>query len=512
MSKTKISISLIKEGKLENEVLQPDVPSMELADGHKLYYKIMPAKTPKWISTFLDGGITEDDERFKTKNVSAVIIYKVQVVPNVERLFAVCFGSGRYLLRADITERRFGLFIVLNSVDPEKLRSIDTNSLMGVPRNNRIQSSILSNINGFNIDVDSDMLKSVVGKACIGGIQVTLSGTDALSVSVEQNYNEIEPFLVSCYQLFTDSHYLQNFDWIDQMQVIKDKTLVQSLDEQMLEKLNERNFDSLWVSIPDIIDYNIPSYFRLKSENSYDDVTISDIMNEYEEGLDTHSIKTKRLFCYSDENKILYSWTLYRCIYAEINIANYRYILNDGKWYKVNDNYVSRVEEYYRVAPVSDIRLPEYDKDKESLYNESVCNSNPEEFYLMDMKFIYIGGSKIEFCDIFTKNNQMIHVKVGKSSAMLSHLFAQGFVSANSFFDEKFRRKVNEKLAGWSSVPEDEELPRGSYEVVYAIAKQNINNGDKPPIPFFSKVNFMNYSRQLKRLGYKVTILGIKIP
>lgn len=113
MSKTKISISLIKEGKHENEVLQHDVPSMELADGRKLYYKIMPAKTPKWISTFLDGKITEDDERFKTKNVSAVILYKVQVAPDVERLFAVCFGSGRYLLRADVTERRFGLFVVL---------------------------------------------------------------------------------------------------------------------------------------------------------------------------------------------------------------------------------------------------------------------------------------------------------------------------------------------------------------------------------------------------------------
>lgn len=94
MSKTKISISLIKEGKHENEVLQLDVPSMELADGHKLYYKIIPAKTPKWISTFLDGEITEDDERFKTKNISAVILYKVKVAPNVERLFAVCFGSG----------------------------------------------------------------------------------------------------------------------------------------------------------------------------------------------------------------------------------------------------------------------------------------------------------------------------------------------------------------------------------------------------------------------------------
>lgn len=58
-------------------------------------------------------------------------------------------------------------------------------------------------------------------------------------------------------------------------------------------------------------------------------------MNEYDEGLDEHSIKAKRLFCYSDENKLLYSWTLYRCIYAEINIDNYRYILNDGNGIKL---------------------------------------------------------------------------------------------------------------------------------------------------------------------------------
>lgn len=512
MAKTKISISLIKADKREDEIVRLDVPYLVLGDGHKLYYKVMPAKSPRWITSFLAGEIAEDDSRFTAKSVSAVIVYKIHVTPNEERLFAICFGSGRYLLNANVTERRFGLLVVLNSVDPEKLRSVDTNSLMGVPRNNRIQSSILSNINGFGIDEDSDMLKSVAGKAHIGNVEATLSGTDTLSVSVGCNYNEMDAFLTTCYQKYKDNHYLQNFDWIDQMQVVKDVTLQENLEQQLLDKLNNNETESLWISIPEIIDYTVPSYFCLDSDTTYDDVTVSDVLNEYGREFNARTVKNKRLFCYSDDDTILHSWTIYQCLYAEINIDNYKYVLNDGKWYKVNDNFVLRVEDYYNAASVSTLQLPEYDRGVESKYNNSVCESNPDEYFLMDMKFIYIGGSKIEFCDIFTKHNQMIHVKKSNGSSVLSHLFAQGYVSANGFFDAEFRRQVNEKLNGWATVPEDEELPRGDYEVVYAIAKQNINNGDKPQIPFFSKVNFMNYSRQLKRLGYKVSILGIKIP
>ena len=51
------------------------------------------------------------------------------VVRASDHLFAFSFGGGRYLLRDDRLERDFGLRIVLNSVDPESLRSVDVRTL-----------------------------------------------------------------------------------------------------------------------------------------------------------------------------------------------------------------------------------------------------------------------------------------------------------------------------------------------------------------------------------------------
>ncbi len=49
----------------------------------------------------------------------------------------------------------------------------------------------------------------------------------------------------------------------------------------------------------------------------------------------------------------------------------------------------------------------------------------------MDKKNIPYGGgySRIEFCDLFSKSKQMIHVKRYGGSSVLSHLFNQGLVS-----------------------------------------------------------------------------------
>ena len=44
------------------------------------------------------------------------------------------FGFGRHLLNEGVIEERFGLKVVLNSVDHKSLRSIDKTSLGSVPK------------------------------------------------------------------------------------------------------------------------------------------------------------------------------------------------------------------------------------------------------------------------------------------------------------------------------------------------------------------------------------------
>lgn len=58
-------------------------------------------------------------------------------------------------------------------------------------------------------------------------------------------------------------------------------------------------------------------------------------------------------------------------------------------------------------------------------------------------------------------------------------------------------------------VPETENISAFEYEVVFAIAKDNLEEGERPDIPFFSKVSFRSVSRNLKHYGFKVSIKGI---
>ena len=124
-------------------------------------------------------------------------------------------------------------------------------------------------------------------------------------------------------------------------------------------------------------------------------------------------------------------------------------------------------------------------------------------------KTIMVGGTPIEFCDVYTRQKQFVHVKKYSSSAVLSHLFFQGLVSAESFFDQQFRISVNTKLTRDFTVEVDDSIKAEDYEVVYVIAREGARKNQRPNMPFFSKVAFRNVSKRLKRYGFKVSITGI---
>ena len=265
--------------------MKPGIPSLTLANGLDLYYKNNQPISPKWVNTFLKGEFVGQDSLLG-KSVSAVILYQINVGENTHRIFAVCFGYGKALLETNVVEKRFGLLTTLNCVDADKLRSIDINSMEAIPLNNRIQSSALAEIRNFNIDVDRDLLKSVTGKASGEELSGTISGADSLSVSTEKSYDEIEDFLIHCYNLYKSDHYREaGFDWINQIQEIKDKPLIERLDQQLISEFNSEDPARIWTSIPEIIDYYSLESFKLKSEIIYDDLSVSIIKDEYENNI-----------------------------------------------------------------------------------------------------------------------------------------------------------------------------------------------------------------------------------
>ena len=125
-------------------------------------------------------------------------------------------------------------------------------------------------------------------------------------------------------------------------------------------------------------------------------------------------------------------------------------MLTNGKWYEVAQPFSDQVQRDFEskkqeasACPTGVLR-----HRTEGAYNISAASALPGAC-CMDGRLVSYGGghSKIEFCDVYTADRKMIHVKRYGGSSVLSHLFAQGLVSAELFAgDAEFRKKLNDKL------------------------------------------------------------------
>lgn len=509
MAKIRLSISLIRENIDSSIIIKNDVNSVQLINGQTLYYKSKPATSPKWLTSFFKDGI-ENVAPFNTKNISAAILYEIEIRPDCKRIFAITFGYGRNLLNNGVIEDRFGLITTLNAINPKQLRSVDVNRIESVSLNNRIQSSTLAGIGNFDIDINKDILKSVTGKSSLQGFDGSLSGADSLTISTDKDYETVKELLKDCYLKFESANYKTYFDWVDQIKTIKDVNLINTLNSQMIQEFNNENPSKVWISIPEILDWNRTDFFKVDSTTTlYDDIDIKKVKSELNNSITMVSLKNKKLAAVDENGTVYKHWSLYKCIYADISLNEKQYLLNEGIWYEVAEHFVNQVNNFYNSSTVSSIELPDYSEREEEMYNKLVEQFNNTEYCLMDRKTITIGGTPIEFCDIYSNHKQFVHVKRYSSSAVLSHLFFQGFVSAEAFMDKQFRVDINKKLKKGFSVPINDKITTKDYEVVFVIARENAKLHQRPDMPFFSKVAFRNVANRLQRYGYKVSITGV---
>lgn len=308
----------------------------------------------------------------------------------------------------------------------------------------------------------------------------------------------------------SSNEYKKKFVWVDNISAERDKAIIENLNEKLIEKVTTLD-PCVWMAIFEVVEWEDVSGFAYKKRKSpavspdiHLDRWKDEIVNDAK--IDIEYLKRKKIYLYDVNYELYKSWSVYQCLNAEINYDGNKYILNDTGWYLVDTNFVSSVDDFYKTIEESDLELPPYGMMKEPDYNAFVCNSKPEEFDLLDRKVISIGGgrSSVEFCDIFTHDKKLIHVKKYGGSSVLSHLFQQGVVSGELFIsDEKFREDVNEKMSESFKLENLGDRPNPTeYEVCYAIMSDV--PGDLH-IPFFSKVVMKNAVNRLQAYGYKVT-------
>jgi uncharacterized protein (TIGR04141 family) len=499
---------------------EADVDEHSLAERFEidglLYVKRQIEKRPTWRN-FLESISAKSLPELQNKSSSAVLLIRTN-----DKVFAVIFGYGRHLIDTDAFVQDFGLKTALNVLDHNTLRSVDLHSLEDQPVQKRSQASRESNASVFGIDIFKDVLRAVTGSPKAGISLKNVSGGDAmLSFSAEFKEETLPTLLNELADHYANDHYKTGFSWVDNVRKVKDKKLIDELDLKLLVALEKRDLNVV-LTLPEIEKWDLISGFSFTRAKDQIEPTIQ--LDRYYATLDAkrlsiEGVKADRLHVFNlEENSVDHS--VYKCLYFENSDLSKTQILFSGCWYEIENSFKTRINQTLNEIGISDLVFPpieHWKKDGKSIiesegdYNARAAGVHGH--FLLDKKLVKTDRSTtpIELCDLLSVDRDFIHVKHRKGgSAGLSHLFAQGVVSASAMLgDRNFRKQARKVLGKISSsaidiVPLDN-LKASNYQIVFLILGDE-SATVKSNLPFFSKVTLGAAFENLSQRGFNVRI------
>ena len=479
----------------------------------EFYWRSNPSK-PRWVELF-SGVEGLNTNSMQGKSLQGILIFQCE-----GRVFCFTFGHARHLINPLTIERYFGLKVALSLSDPALIKSIDKANIDKTPFRSRTQSSKYVSLSEFEFKFDWEILKSLTGivETQSEKSYETITGADSVSISTEISLKEIPKTAIRLLTAYKSKVYRSKYPWIDYIVPLRDKALVDSLDSLAVKSINDEDIDEIWISPPAIVPYENFSGFCYKrrgsttaSEVTHPDMDLESCLSEKKlsKKVTLSNIKSTKIYLYDGSDREIEAWPLYSCLNVELEKDGHRYLLSEGDWYRVDRDFVKEVDEYFDAFPRSPLVFEDYKGKLEGPYLNDIADG--KKFFMMDQKFVKLSGatSKFEFCDLLTPDNEIIHVKKYSSSSVLSHLFSQAYVSAESLLrSTEVAEQVNTHLAKeYDHLFEfDAKKQPRAVTIVLAIMQKRAG---ALHMPFFSKVNFKQYSQRLLDMGYEVQLKKI---
>ncbi|WP_197410951.1 DUF6119 family protein [Novosphingobium sp. FSW06-99] len=525
-----VSIRLLRDGKQPSNSIRAGVtltPWYKL-EGAQIALDTIGGGAPKWAK-FLE--LTEA-EKASLYNVTA---YGLVFVQSGGRWFAVSFGLGHVKLDPDAFEQDFGLRVVLNTVDPDKLRSADVRTPDENTTSRRTQTARRSDQTAFSIDIERDIVRGLAGEPKDAAFASRVAGSDGLTLTKEMEVNDLPQVCADAFAAFGKTDYQANFAWIDQIKHVRDKATIELLDAALVAALHGCLAgaipDTLHLAYPVIYDPEKARQIRYKGFgcwNIHTDLEIADYVADMrEKPLTTYepgNLATHRVHEVNDEGKDDGQfWRIKECLVFETDLNGEKYVLSADRWYKIDTNLATAVTAFF--AGIDQHTMPPaVAGDNEDKYNKRIATAG-HNMLCLDRKLVKPTGASyaIEACDFLQNDGAMIHIKDQTSSSRLSHLFNQGTVSArvmkmDGAFRDRLRAEIVKQeaaltLTGYQTLVVDAGTPFDvdAHLIVYAVLSSGVAAGTSR-LPFFSLVTFRQAVNELRALGYKCAFAWIAKP
>jgi len=525
-----LSIRLLRAGKEPADSIRDGVTLSAWAklEGAQIALDTIGGGAPKW-SRFLD---LTTEEKAQLHNSTA---YGLVFVQASGRWFAVSFGLGHVKLDPDAFEQDFGLRVVLNTVDPDKLRSADIRTPDENTTSRRTQTARRSDQTAFSIDIERDIVRGLAGEPKNSAFASRVAGSDGLSITKEMEVSDLPQVCADAFAAFGKTDYKTNFAWIDQIKHVRDKTLIEQLDNTLVAALNTALSaaipDTLHLAYPVIYDPEKARHIRYKGfngSNIHTDLEISGYVADLKEKgitafLQEHLAGHKVHECNDEGKDDGQSWRIKECLVFDTDLNSEKYVLSADRWYRIDKTLAAEVEAFF-AGVTAHTMPPAHANDNEETYNKRVATGG-HGLLCLDRKLVKPTGASypIETCDFLSDQRALIHVKDQTSSSRLSHLFNQGTVSArvlkvDGLFRNALRATITTEqaalgLTGYDALIADATTPfkESDYLVVYAVLCSGAGTGANR-LPFFSLVTFRQAANELRALGFKCAFAWIAKP
>jgi uncharacterized protein (TIGR04141 family) len=407
-------------------------------------------------------------------------------------------------------EEGYGTRVSLGAVDPNSIRSLDKKSFDAISQHTRQQADRGASTAEYGLDLEQDFVRAVTGTPRDTSLGSRITGMDALAVTAKVALSDLPSLLLRHLELYSSRAYREHFPWIDQIAEVTDKALLPQLDELLVSAVRAEGAGKLWLAIPQIVDWSDIGGFKYTSradEEPHEDLDLATFLETVRDRreLTIERLRDRQIHCLNAAAEIAVDhWPVLKCLYFETRHEGHAYVLTDGRWYRVNPDYLNRINADFRQLQESDLILPPYQDPNETAYNRRVAEADPT-LALMDRRNIHHGGghSAIEFCDLYSRTRQLVHVKRYGTVAAFSHLFAQGLTSAELFHgDPEFREKVNALLPASHQFPNPRNrLECSDYQVIFGIITAHPSHLE---LPLFSKIGLVRATKRIAAYGYRV--------
>jgi uncharacterized protein (TIGR04141 family) len=354
-----------------------------------------------------------------------------------------------------------------------------------------------------------------------------INGGDALNFSADVGFAQLGGVCRQVDKAHDRIDYRDRFGWLDHIQPVTNPGRLAVLRSAILDRLRNRDdIDAFDLAPPEIVDWTRVDAFRYHFEarqhGKHPDLRPIDFLNGVQaagelDDLSLEYLQRKRIAALDGGDHVAGHWSVWRCLSCEFTLGDDTFILDEGAFFQVERNFLLNLNHQIDEIALAMVALPAAEPGmRESDYNRLAVESLAPHAVLLDQQIIRSSAitTGVEICDILTSSSQLIHVKRHLGSSDLSHLFSQGFVSADLLQnDVDFRALAQGKITSLTADSAfqmfENAIETGRFEIVYGVIADWGQRSLTAALPFFSKVTLLKTVQDLTNRGFRVSFAKI---